>query len=65
VAIDLRAAIEDRIGRDLAVYVGGLRAAGRSWREISQDIKQRTQIDVSHEALRGWFREELVGEQAS
>jgi hypothetical protein len=60
VAIDLRQAIQERIGRDLGVYVGGLRAAGRSWREISQDIKTRTDIDVSHEALRGWFRDDLT-----
>lgn len=59
-AIDLRAAIEDRIGRDLALYVSGLRRDGRSWRDISYDIKQRTDIDVSHEALRNWFRDELA-----
>lgn len=56
-AIDLRAAIQAKLGHDLHTYVGGLRSAGRSWREISQDISQRTGIDVSHEALRLWFRE--------
>lgn len=53
-AIDLRAAIGDKLGRDLDIYVGGLRAAGRSWRDISVDIFDRTGIAVSHEALRLW-----------
>ena len=56
-AVDLKAALTAKLGRDLSTYVGGLRSAGWSWREISGDITERTGIEVSHEALRGWFRE--------
>lgn len=59
-AIDLQAALTGKLGRDLGTYVGGLRSAGWSWREIAQDLTERTGIQVSHEALRGWFRDELA-----
>jgi intein-encoded DNA endonuclease-like protein len=64
-AVDLKAALTDKLGRDLGTYVGGLRSAGWSWREIAQDLKQRTGIYVSHEALRGWYRDELEEAKAS
>lgn len=56
-AIDLRAALTDKLGRDLGTYVGGLRVAGWSWRDIAEDLHTKTQIKVSHEALRIWFSE--------
>jgi transposase len=56
-AIDLRAAIEAKLRRPLPVFVAGLRAAGWSWREISEEIDRRTGVVVSHESLRQWFRD--------
>lgn len=49
--------VEIRLGRDLATYVNGLRAAGLSWREIAEDVHQRTGVQVSYEALRSWYRD--------
>lgn len=54
-AIDLRAALTDKLGRDLGTYVTGLRTAGFSWREIADNLHERTGITVSYEALRGWY----------
>jgi hypothetical protein len=59
-AIDLRTAIEDRLGRDVVLYAGGLKQAGRSWREIADEIKTRTAIDVSHESLRKWVQQDAA-----
>lgn len=53
--------VEVRLGRDLATYVNGLRSAGLSWREIADDVHQRTGVQVSYEALRSWYRD---GERA-
>jgi hypothetical protein len=59
-AIDLRTAIEERLGRDVVLYAGGLKQAGRSWREIADEIKTRTAIDVSHESLRKWVQQDAA-----
>jgi hypothetical protein len=60
VAIDLRTAIEERLGRDVVLYAGGLKQAGRSWREIADEIRARTSIEVSHESLRKWHGQDAA-----
>jgi len=59
-AIDLRTAIEERLGRDVVLYASGLRQAGRSWREIADEIQARTSVEVSHESLRKWVQQDAA-----
>lgn len=42
----------------LDTYVRTRYEAGRSWRLISIDLIRDTDIDVSHETLRQWYRDE-------
>lgn len=42
-------------GEPLAQFVAARRESGRSWRLIAIEISTRTGIDISNEALRGWF----------
>lgn len=41
----------------LEQFVRSRRAQGRSWRLISRDLYEATQVDVSYETLRTWFPE--------
>ena len=36
-------------------YVADRRNAGKSWRQVSLDIRDDFAIDVTHETLRNWF----------
>lgn len=47
--------IEMQIVGTLSDYVMTRRAAGKSWRQITLDIRDDTGEDVSFETLRGWF----------
>ena len=42
----------------LDAYVRTRYEAGRSWRLISFDLLRDTDVDVSHETLRQWYRGE-------
>lgn len=44
----------------LEEFVSMRRSAGRSWRLIARDLMEATSIDVTHETLRSWFRDEAV-----
>jgi len=46
--------ISDALGQDLAQYVAVRRAADASWRGIAAEVTEKTDISVSHEALRVW-----------
>jgi hypothetical protein len=46
--------IEARLGRDLKEFVAERQNAGEGWRRIAEDIYRRTNVSVSHEALRSW-----------
>jgi hypothetical protein len=47
--------LEDAGGLDK--FVAQRRADGRSWRLISRDIYEATQLDITYEALRRWYPE--------
>jgi hypothetical protein len=51
-----RLLIETRLGRPLDEVVHEQLAAGKGRRRIAEDIRYRTEISVSHETLRGWFK---------
>lgn len=40
---------------DLTAYVDSRRAAGKSWRQISLDIRDDYDLDITHETLRSWY----------
>lgn len=50
----LRMLLEDRLGEPLEGFVVARRPA-TSWRLIAYEITQRTGLDLTGEALRGWF----------
>lgn len=52
----LYAEIEGKLGEPLAAFVAGRRRAEASWRGIAAEIFERTEIKVSHEALRVWHQ---------
>lgn len=52
----LYAEIEARLGESLAAFVADRRGAEASWRGIAVEVFDRTQIKVSHEALRVWHQ---------
>lgn len=47
--------IEDRLGESLAEFIAARRPA-TAWRRIAIEIGQRTQVDVTGEALRIWYQ---------
>lgn len=50
---------DHELGEPLAARVERDRKAGKAWRVIARDLYVETQgrIDVTHETLRGWFRD--------
>lgn len=36
-------------------YVADRRAAGKSWRRITLDLRDDIQVDVTHNTLRSWY----------
>lgn len=44
------------LGRPVQHWIAEQREAGWSWRKIAHDLKVATngQVDISHEAVRGW-----------
>lgn len=46
--------IEERLGEPLASLIAQRRGDGVSWRRIATELRERTEIGVSHEALRMW-----------
>lgn len=48
--------IEVRLGRPLDQFVHEQLAQNLGWRRIAEDIRRRTDITISHETLRGWFK---------
>lgn len=40
---------------ELRAYVAQRRSNGKSWRQISLDIRDDTHVDVTHETLRNWY----------
>ena len=49
--------VEVRLGGDLPGYLERSRAAGKSWRAISAEVRERTGLPISHEAVRNWHAE--------
>ena len=39
-------------------YVAERRAAGKSWRRITLDLRDDTAIDITHGTLRSWYPDE-------
>lgn len=48
--------IEEALGEPLGAFVATRRKAEATWRGIAAEIYDRTQIKVSHEALRVWHQ---------
>lgn len=46
--------IEQKLGEPLASLIAERRTEGVSWRRIAGELRERTEIRVSHEALRMW-----------
>lgn len=44
-------------GISLAELVNHERSAGRSWPKIAREVERRTEVEISHETLRLWFKE--------
>ena len=49
----------------LAQLVTTRRTEGVSWRKIANEVRDTTEIDVTHETLRGWFLEPVSAEAVS
>lgn len=49
-----QALVEIRLGGSVLVYLTELRLEGLSWREVADELYDRTGVAVSHEALRQW-----------
>ena len=45
------------LGGTLDDYVVSRRQTGASWRQISLSLRDDIGVDVTHETLRGWYRE--------
>lgn len=43
------------LGGGLRAYVRDRRLAGKSWRQISLDLRDDIQVDVTYETLRNWY----------
>lgn len=50
------------LGRPLGTYVAEKRAAGLAWRKVATALHDDTagRIDVSYEALRVWYADEVA-----
>lgn len=48
--------VEERLGSDLRKHVAKLRRAGESWNSIAHDLSDRTEVVITDETLRIWFR---------
>jgi hypothetical protein len=46
----------------LVAFLENRRAAGKSWRQITLDIRDITGVDVTHESLRAWIDNDPVAE---
>lgn len=53
--------IEERLGGPLADYVASHKAR-MSWRAMAADLTAKAGVDVSYEALRGWFADRITVE---
>lgn len=51
---DRQSLIEERLGESLEAFVLA-RRPDTSWRLIASEIIERTGVDLTGEALRGWF----------
>lgn len=49
----LRQLIEMKLGEPVEVFVAARRPA-RSWRQIRDEVQERTGMTITHETLRGW-----------
>ena len=52
-------AIEVHLDQPLAQYVAENKST-KSWREMANDLTQRTGVEVSYEALRKWFAHRIT-----
>lgn len=52
--------IEARLGGTLPDLVAARRPPRKSWREVADEIQERTGIQISDETLRIWFAESDV-----
>lgn len=53
----LQTLLDIKVG-GLDEYVDTRRTEGKSWRVISNDLRDDTGIDITYETLRGWFIDE-------
>jgi len=54
----------DRYGYPLGDWVAERREQGSSWRHISEEIKARTSVEITHATLINWFPQ-LKGDQVA
>lgn len=47
--------LEAKLGEPLAAFVLGLRTDERSWYYIARKLRERTDVSISYETVRGWF----------
>ncbi len=45
---------------DLEEFVRSRRDAGMAWRKVSNELRDETGVDVTHETLRSWFPDEVT-----
>lgn len=50
--------IESKLGEPLTDFVSARRLPTKSWREIAEEIKERTGETVTGEAVRLWFSDQ-------
>lgn len=48
------------LGGNLDEYVAKRRAKGDSWRRISLDLRDDTGVEVTSEAVRGWYGADMA-----
>ena len=50
------------LGEPVAAWIARQRSAGKSWRAVAADLRERTngQIDISYEAVRRWAEEDAA-----
>lgn len=51
---------ETLLERSLSEYVSYRRLDGKSWREISLDLREDIDLDIHPDTLRVWFTEEAA-----
>lgn len=52
--------IAERLGTDLTAYVAAQRANGDSWQTIALALYRQTDVLVTDETLRRWFRNQAA-----